>query len=128
MQISTINMYKFIKTMYDILTQCIVNYMGMKKKSIICLRLTFQIRNSSQHFLGVLRSAFSGFGCPKRHPDALLAKTMAKEYRKLSGPIIIFVFLALPRVYSRDLPRTHPACLLDSQFLENQCYPMNTNI
>ena len=34
------------------------------------------IRNSSQKFLGVLRGAFEGFGCPKRHPDALLAKTL----------------------------------------------------
>ena len=33
-------------------------------------------RNSSQKSLGVLRGAFEGFGCPKRHPDALLAKTM----------------------------------------------------
>ena len=32
--------------------------------------------NSSQTSLGVLRVAFLGFGCPKRHPDALLAKTM----------------------------------------------------
>ena len=29
-----------------------------------------------QKNLGVLRGAFSGFECPKRHPDALLAKTM----------------------------------------------------
>ena len=35
------------------------------------------LRNSSQNFLGVLMGAFQGFGCPKRHPDALLAKTMA---------------------------------------------------
>ena len=34
------------------------------------------LRNSSQNILGVLRGAFLGFGCPKRHPDALLAKTM----------------------------------------------------
>ena len=34
------------------------------------------LENSSQNFLGVLRGAFLGFGCPKRHPDALLAKTM----------------------------------------------------
>ena len=33
-------------------------------------------RNSSPRKLGVLRGAFEGFGCPKRHPDALLAKTM----------------------------------------------------
>ena len=34
------------------------------------------LRNFSQKDLGVLRGAFYGFGCPKRHPDALLAKTM----------------------------------------------------
>ena len=34
------------------------------------------LRNSTQKNLGVLRGAFYGFGCPKRHPDALLAKTM----------------------------------------------------
>ena len=34
------------------------------------------LRNSSQIFLGVLSGVFQGFGCPKRHPDALLAKTM----------------------------------------------------
>ena len=34
------------------------------------------LRNSSPKILGVLRGAFLGFGCPKRHPDALLAKTM----------------------------------------------------
>ena len=35
------------------------------------------LRNSSQNILGVLRGAFSESGCPKRHPDALLAKCMA---------------------------------------------------
>ena len=35
------------------------------------------LRNSSPKVLGVLRGAFKGFGCPKRHPDAVLAKTMA---------------------------------------------------
>ena len=34
------------------------------------------LRNSSPKILGVLRGAFKGFGCPKRHADALLAKTM----------------------------------------------------
>ena len=37
-------------------------------------------RNSTQNNLGVLRCSFSGFGCPKRHPDALLAKTMLDRY------------------------------------------------
>ena len=34
------------------------------------------LRNSSPRKVGVLRGAFMGSGCPKRHPDALLAKTM----------------------------------------------------
>ena len=34
------------------------------------------LRNSSPQKVGVLRGAFEGFGCPKRHPNALLAKTM----------------------------------------------------
>ena len=34
------------------------------------------LRNSSQKHLGFLRDAFYGFGCPKRHTEALLAKTM----------------------------------------------------
>ena len=34
------------------------------------------LRNYTQNILGVLRGSFQGFGCPKRHPDALLAKTM----------------------------------------------------
>ena len=34
------------------------------------------LRNSSQKYLGVLSFFFQRFGCPKRHPDALLAKTM----------------------------------------------------
>ena len=34
------------------------------------------LRNSSPRKVGVLRGAFEGFGCAKRHPDALLAKTM----------------------------------------------------
>ena len=73
-QISTINMYKFIKIRFDILIQCHGNYMEMKKNNHM---LEIEIsRNSSQKYLGVLRGAFEGFGCPKRHPDALLAKTL----------------------------------------------------
>ena len=34
------------------------------------------LRNSSPKKVGVLRDAFGWFGCQKRHPDALLAKTM----------------------------------------------------
>ena len=36
-------------------------------------------RNSTQKDSGVLRGSFKGFGCPKRHPDALLAKTMGES-------------------------------------------------
>ena len=45
------------------------------KKFIYMLEIDI-LRNSSQNFLGILRGAFLGFGCPKRHPDTLLAKTM----------------------------------------------------
>ena len=34
------------------------------------------LRNSLQNVLSILRGALEVFGCPKRHPDALLAKTM----------------------------------------------------
>ena len=70
-------MYKFIQISHDILIQCHGDYMKMKKFNYM-----FGIdilRNSSQIFWGVLRSAFEGFGCPKRHPDALLAKTMPQS-------------------------------------------------
>ena len=45
------------------------------KKSNYMLEIDI-LRNSSQKNLGVLRGAFLRVGCPKRHPDALLAKTM----------------------------------------------------
>ena len=68
------NMCKIIKIMYDILIQCHGTYLEMKK---IHYMLEIDIlRNSSQKSLGVLRGTFQWFGCPKRHPDALLAKTM----------------------------------------------------
>ena len=40
------------------------------------------LRNDSQKYLCVLRGDFLGFGCPKRHPDALLAKTMTRSEQK----------------------------------------------
>ena len=56
------------------------------------------LRNSSQKDLGVLRGAFRGFGCPKRHPGALLAKTMNKNVPKmftgLLGPVKLFFYWA----------------------------------
>ena len=68
------NMYKFIKIRHDIIKQCHRNNKEMKKFNH---NLEMEIfRNSTQKFLGVLRGSFQGFGCPKRHPDALLAKTM----------------------------------------------------
>ena len=68
-------MYKFIKIRHGIITQCHGNYKEMKKFNY---KLKIEIfRNSTPKNLGVLRGAFQGFGCPKRHPDALLAKTMS---------------------------------------------------
>ena len=67
-------MYEFIKLRHDIIKQCHGNYKEMKKFNY---KLDIEIfRNSTQNILGVLRASFQGFGCPKRHPDALLAKTM----------------------------------------------------
>ena len=67
-------MYKFIKIRQDIIKQCHGNYKEMKK-----FNYKIEIfRNSTLKNLGVLRGSFKGFGCPKRHPDALLAKTMAE--------------------------------------------------
>ena len=48
---------------------------GDEKNSNYMLEIDI-LRNSSPKILGVLRGAFLEFGCPKRHPDALLAKTM----------------------------------------------------
>ena len=69
------NMYKFIKIRHDIINQCHGNYKEMKKSNYM-LEIDI-LRNSSPRKVGVLRGAFEGFGCPKRHPDALLDKTMA---------------------------------------------------
>ena len=41
--------------------------------------------NFLQKNLGVLRGAFEGCGCPKKHPDALLAKTMAPSLSLKKG-------------------------------------------
>ena len=66
-------MYIFIKIRLNIPIQCQGNYMEMKKFNYM---LEIEIlRNSSQKNLGVLRRAFQG--CTKRHPGALLAKTMS---------------------------------------------------
>ena len=67
-------MYKFIKIRLDIIKQCHGNYKEMKKFNY---KLEIEIlKNSTQKYLGGLRASFQEFGCPKRHPDALLAKTM----------------------------------------------------
>ena len=45
------------------------------------------LRNSSQK-LGVLRGVFYGFGCPKRHPEAMLAKIMAVFF---GSPVFLYI-------------------------------------
>ena len=67
-------MYKFIKIRHDIIRQCHGNYKEVKEFNC---KLEIEVfRNSTQKNLGFLRGSFLGFGCPKRHPDALLAKIM----------------------------------------------------
>ena len=48
------------------------------------------LRNSSQNLLGVLRGVFQGIGCPKRHPDALLAKTMLPGQRQKPSIVVFY--------------------------------------
>ena len=80
--ISAINMYKFIKIRHDIIKQCHGNYKDMKRFNY---KLEIEIVRNTQIFWGVLRGSFQGSGCPKKHPDALLAKTMAlAEYSQMS--------------------------------------------
>ena len=68
-------MYKFIKIRHDVIKQCHVNYKEMKNFNY---KLEIGIfRNSTQKYLGVLRG-------PKRHPDALLAKTMPHYISELA--------------------------------------------
>ena len=55
-QISTINLYRFVKIRHDILIQCHGNYMEMKKFNFM-LEIDI-LRNSSQKDLGALRGAF----------------------------------------------------------------------
>ena len=55
-QVSTTNMYKFIKIRHDIIKQCHGNYKQMKKFNY---KLEIEIfRNSTQKNLGVLRGSF----------------------------------------------------------------------
>ena len=56
-----------MKIRHDIINQCQRNYKEIEIQIF---------RNCTLENLGVLRGSFEGFGCPKRHPDALLAKTM----------------------------------------------------
>ena len=73
-------MYKFIKIRHDIIKQCHEHYKEMKKFNY---KLGIEIsRNSTLKYLGALRGSFSGIGCPKRHTDALLAKTMIWSVRQ----------------------------------------------
>ena len=67
-------MYKFIRIRHDIIKQYHRNYKEMKKFNY---KLEIEIfGNSTLKNVGVLRGSFKGFGCPKRHPDTLLTKTM----------------------------------------------------
>ena len=53
-------------------------------------------RNSTLKKLGVLRCSFKGFGCPKRHPDALLAKTIYYTilcYTILNNTIVYYTII-----------------------------------
>ena len=68
-------MYNFMKIRHDIIKQCHRNYKEMRK---INNNLKIEIfRKIHTKKFGCPEGFFLGFGCPKRYPDALLAKTMA---------------------------------------------------
>ena len=69
-------------------------------------------RNSSSRKLGVLRGAFEGFGCPKRHPDALLAKTMVKAKPNCTRIVNISMLCGSSRVITVVILRTDSMRLL----------------
>ena len=81
-------MYRFIKIRQDIIKQCHKKYKEMKKFNY---KLEIEIfRNSTLKDLGVLRGSFQGFWCPKRHPDALLAKTVCPNLPIRANPSQIY--------------------------------------
>ena len=50
------------------------NVMGIEEEmKKFNYKLEIEILEIPQKHLGVLRASFEGFGCPKRHQDALLA-------------------------------------------------------
>ena len=57
------------------------------------------LRNSSPKKVGVLRGAFEGFGCPKRHPDTLLAKTMTVCISSCSNCDLLHKIKVIPLTY-----------------------------
>ena len=79
-------MYKFIKIRHGTIKQCHGSY---KEKKKFNYKLEIEIfRNLTQKNLGVLRGSSYGFGCPKRHPDTLLAKTMLSTLPQLFSQIL----------------------------------------
>ena len=69
----------------------VYNFMGIKFSYMLEIDI---LRNSSQNNLNVLGCAFLESGCPNRHPDALLAKTMVppeKVTLKSSGCVYILI-------------------------------------
>ena len=98
-------MYKFIKIRHGFIKQCHGNYKEMKTINYKLENGIF--RNSTLKILGVLRGSFIWFGCPKRHPDALLAKTMEgspREKKQVCALILDEIFIPV------TLEKTIPVC------------------
>ena len=105
-------MYKFIRIRHDILIQWHWKYIIRDEKKFNYMLEIDILRNSSLKKSGchVLRGAFEGFGCPKRHPDALLAKTMIQS-------LVEIKFYSLRKVVNIDSPRNNYYFLYDSHLL-----------
>ena len=119
-------MYKFIKIRHDIIKQCHGNYKEMKKFNY---KLEIEIfRNSTQKDVGVLRGSFQGFGCPKRHPDALLAKTMINSNSTRTDRFYLLPGLCHSSIGHRHYkgPSLPGVVSCSSNFYGSQFYPCDT--
>ena len=72
-QISTINMYEFIRIRHNILIKCHGNYMEMKKFNYL---IVIDILRNSHKKIVCLERCFLRVWVSKECPDTLLAKTM----------------------------------------------------
>ena len=96
-RISTINMYKFIKTRHDILIQCDGNCMEMKKiKYMLEINI---LRNSSQIFWVSWGLLFKGLGVQKDTQTPCWLRPCYSTYSNWSlATYLLFIYRAITHI------------------------------